>query len=336
VVDRAALRFVRSVVAGESLVPLLVAAYDLPVPVECRLAAAGDNDNYYVWAGPGREQRYVLRLLRANKHWLPEDKAEAYVAFELEWLRHAHARRAPVPCPLVRRDGALLGALDAPEGRRYWSLFTFASGADGPLDAAGSAAYGAALAQLHLASDGFASPHERLRADAEFVVDGPARRVAAFLDGARPEDVAFLWRLADRLRPWFGRIPRTPQTYGVIAGDTHGGNKLVAGDGRLTLIDLDICGWGWRAYDAAVFLWGARLHAAEEVRWAPFLRGYEAHRPLLPEERAAVPWFVLARHVWLLGAHTVYALHGGAARLDAGYWDRAFGFLRGQLAALDA
>ena len=101
VVDTSALRYVRSVVAGESFVPLLVAGYDLPLPVVCRLAAAGDNDNYYVWAGPGRAPRYVLRLLRADKHWLPADKAEAYVAFELDWLRHAHARGAPVPCPVA-------------------------------------------------------------------------------------------------------------------------------------------------------------------------------------------------------------------------------------------
>jgi Ser/Thr protein kinase RdoA (MazF antagonist) len=276
--------------------------------------------------------------LRAAKHWLPEDPdaAAAQVRFELEWLRHVHARGAPVHCPLRRRDGALLGALDAPEGRRYWSLFTFAPGTDGPLDAAGSAAYGSALARLHLASDGFTSPYPRLRADAAFVVDGPARRIEAFLDGGRPQDLAFLYRLAERLRPWFARIPQTPQTYGVIAGDTHGGNKLIAPDGALTLIDLDICGWGWRAYDAAIFRWGARLGGAEAVRWAPFVQGYEAHRPFLPEERAAIPWFVLARHVWLLGAQTVYARHGGVAGMGAGYWDRAFGFLREHLAALDA
>ncbi len=196
--DGPALRYVRSVVAGESFVPLLAADYDLPRPLVCRLAAAGDNDNYYVLAGPGGAQRYVLRLLRAGKHWLPEDPdaAAAQVRFELEWLRYAHARGAPVHCPLPRRDGGLLGALDAPEGRRYWSLFTFAPGTDGPLDAAGSAAYGAALARLHLASDGFTSPHPRLQADAAFVVDGPARRIEAFLEGGRPPDVAFLWNRA--------------------------------------------------------------------------------------------------------------------------------------------
>ncbi|HEX2035633.1 MAG TPA: phosphotransferase [Chloroflexota bacterium] len=330
----AGLRYVRSTVAGESFEPLLEAAYDLPRPVRCVLHARGDNDNYYVWADVDRGQRYVLRLYRADKHWwsLPEEN----VRFELEWTRYAHERGAPVAYPLRRRDGELLGWIDAPEGRRYWALFSFAEGSDGPLDEGGCVAYGAALACLHQVSDGFASRHARPAVDADFVVDGPARRVEAFLEGARPDDVAFLYRLADRLRPWFERIPKTAATYGVIAGDTHGGNKLVGPDGRLVLIDLDICGWGWRAYDAAIFLWGAKLGNADGERWAPFVRGYESVRPFMEEEREAIPWLVMARQVWLMGAHTVYAEYSGRNWIGQGYWDRQFEFLRQELARLEA
>lgn len=330
------LRYVRSVIAGESLVPLIEEGYDLPRPVECRLAKVGDNDNYYVDVGPDRERRCVLRLLRADKHWLPAGKEEEYLRFEIAWLQYAHARGAPVACPLTRRDGELVGSVAAAEGRRYWTLFTYAPGVDGPIDARGSEAYGKAVAALHAASAGFTSPYDRLHADVEFLVEAPARQAEAFLGGARPEDVKLLWHAAERVRPWFDRIPRTSDTYGVIAGDTHGGNKLVTRDGRLTLIDSDICGWGWRAYDAATFLWDARLRDAEGTKWAPFVRGYESVRPFLEEEHAAIPWFALARHIWALGAHAMYARHAGIAPVGPFFWDHAFRFMRKWLAAMPA
>jgi Ser/Thr protein kinase RdoA (MazF antagonist) len=329
-------RYVRSTIAGDSLVPVLEAAYSLPGPVTCVLHARGDNDNYFVAAGgtatePG--QRYVLRVYRANKHWW--NAPEANVRFELEWTRFVAERGAPVAYPIARRDGELFGWIDAPEGRRYVALFNFVEGPTGP-DEEWLERFGVSVAQLHRMSDGFSSPHERPAIDAEFVLDGPARRVAAFLDGKRPEDVALLLRLTDRLRPWFERIPKTPETFGVIAGDTHGGNKILAPDGRVVLIDLDICGWGWRAYDAAIFRWGAKLDGEHDSRWPPFLRGYESVRPFLPEELAAMPWFVLARQVWLMGAHIAYAEFGGLSWIGTRYWDRQVGFLRNELALLEA
>src|SRR5688572_9587246 len=86
------LRYVRSTIAGESLVPLLEAAYDLPRPLSCVLHARGDNDNYFVTAGgiDGQPpQRYVLRLYRADKHWW--NAPEQNVRFELEWTRYARS-----------------------------------------------------------------------------------------------------------------------------------------------------------------------------------------------------------------------------------------------------
>lgn len=337
------LRYVRTTIAGESLVPLLVQAYDLPLPVACVLHARGDNDNYFVTAGgtggaAGQPaQRYVLRLYRADKHWW--NAPEQNVRFELEWTRFAAERGAPVAHPIQRRDGELFAWIDAPEGRRFWTLFSFIEGTTlrpGVRDdEAGLERFGLSLAQLHRASEGFSCASERPAVDAEFLLDGPARRVDAFLPGERPEDVAFLYALADRLRPWLDSIPKTPETYGVIAGDTHSGNKIVAPDGRVVLIDLDICGWGWRAYDAAIFLWSAKSGTDHESRWPPFLRGYESVRPLLPEERTAIPWLVLARQVWLMGGHTVFAESNGRNWLGRDYWDRQFAFLRRELAQLE-
>jgi Ser/Thr protein kinase RdoA (MazF antagonist) len=320
---------VRSVLSDGEVARLVAEGYDLPGPVECRLALANDNDNYYVCSGPERA-RSVFRVYRHAKHWLPD---EASHRFELDWLRYAHGRGAPVSPPLPRRDGALLGSAEAPEGRRYTALFAFAEGTHPPLTPDGARALGAAIARLHDASVGFASPHGRLTTDAEFTLHGPAARVERFLAGSgqeRPEDLRLLGEAVARAAPAFERVPRDAATWGVIGGDCHAGNQLVAPDGRVTLIDFDICGWSFYAYDCATLRWSihGRPGAETPELWAAYLEGYGAVRALTVEERAAIPWFALARQVWLLGAHTVYSVHRGQAWLGPAYWDWQFKALR--------
>ena len=65
------------------------------------------------------------------------------------------------------------------------------------------------------------------------------------------------------------------------------------------------------------------------------MRGYESVRRFLPEESEAIPWLVMARQVWLMGAHTVYAEYSGCNWMGREYWGRQFRFLREELAAVE-
>jgi len=88
---------------------------------------------------------------------------------------------------------------------------------------------------------------------------------------------------------------------GVCHVDLHGGNAHWADPDRVTLFDFDECGHGWLAYDLAAFQWMAE-RAGQLDSWWPLLEeGYGRVRPLVDAERAAMPWFVLARHFWQLG-----------------------------------
>ena len=103
---------------------------------------------------------------------------------------------------------------------------------------------------------------------------------------------------------------------GICHGDAQGGNAHLAPDGTLTFFDFDVCGLGWRAYDIAVFCWGAAVgkvrlgweaKTVDRLR-AAYLRGYEAVRPLRPPEYEAIDALVLLRQYWYLG-------------LEVGHWD---------------
>jgi len=66
------------------------------------------------------------------------------------------------------------------------------------------------------------------------------------------------------------------------------------------------------------------------------LNGYRSARTLSPADEAAVPLFVAARELWILGLHARTAPDRGHGWnvLDEGYLDRRLGFLRRSAAKL--
>jgi Ser/Thr protein kinase RdoA (MazF antagonist) len=146
----------RSVIPGEALTSALVAAYDLPQPIDCELHVVGDNDSYYVHAGP---ERFALRVYYPNRYWL--SGSDEY-RFELSWLSFCHDRGLPVSYPIPRRDGELLSEMKALEGPRPWALFSYVEGTPVfPLQIEQHRRYGEFVARFHIESLEFSSPYAR-------------------------------------------------------------------------------------------------------------------------------------------------------------------------------
>ena len=85
---------------------------------------------------------------------------------------------------------------------------------------------------------------------------------------------------------------------------------------------------GWRAYDIAVFRWGARGQGQEHARWSAFLRGYTEVRQLGAVDIQATDYFVALRQMWLMGLHTGNGPDWGYAWMDDSYFDQMLQFLR--------
>jgi Ser/Thr protein kinase RdoA (MazF antagonist) len=105
----------------------------------------------------------------------------------------------------------------------------------------------------------------------------------------------------------------------------------------LTFFDFDCGGFGYRAYEAAVFRWG-RLHNAKDTAdegWQAFLDGYATRRRLAETDLAAVPLFVVARQIWLMGLHCANADDWGARQwLTTRFFDQEIGRLADWMADL--
>jgi Ser/Thr protein kinase RdoA (MazF antagonist) len=311
---------------GAAIAAVIADAYGLGPLDQCRLFARGLNDTYAFVAGG---ERYVFRLYRRG--WRSTDD----VRFERELVEHVAARGARVSTPVARRDGGSTTWVDAPEGRRIGVLFSHAAGEGYELRRKGgdenAERYGAAVARLHDAAEGFACDAPRFALDARHLIEEPIAGLRPWLRD-RPDDARYLEAVGDFLRD---RIEQAAPTleYGVCHGDLHGGNAHLDQELRLTLFDFDCCGMGHRAYELAVFRWNAVMPGqaagtSSTELWDRFLIGYRRHRAIGEADLAATALYVPARHIWWMGIRALNADSLGSAQwLDRRFFDEHLGLI---------
>lgn len=298
-------RIARSFIAADSLAELIAEDYELPGPITCKLFSkmlrTQDNDHYLVTtAGGGRA---VARVYQQGDRL---ERQQSDYLYELDWLAFLKERDLPVSWPLARRDGSYLGQLAAPEGPRYYALFSFAAG-DPPslrnLDQI--AAVGESMARMHVASDAYAPRYEHRPWDLRTLVDRPLELIRNNWSDARSENLDLVVTAAEEARqelePFIEAASGIPGAWGPIGGDFHQ-NSVNFSDDTPTFFNFDLCGPGWRAYDIAVFLANSNLIHAQSDRSEAFFAGYYAARPLSDEEHKAIAPFLTVRRVWLMGA----------------------------------
>lgn len=94
--------------------------------------------------------------------------------------------------------------------------------------------------------------------------------------------------------------------WGVIHGDVQGMNFHFDDEDRITFLDFDLCGYGWRAYEIAYYY----TRIPKRLRGALISR-YESVRPLSRAEHDMLP--TLGRLAWiregLQSKELVYRIH---------------------------
>jgi len=300
------IRIARSFVAAESAAELVAAEYDCAAPVACKLFSkllrTQDNDHYLVTTGDG--EQYAFRIYQQGDRF---HRAESDYLYELDWLRFLHSEGLPVSYPVRRRDGGYLGRLEAPEGTRYYALFSLAYGDPLSLkDADQLSIMGEMMARIHVVSDRFTTPHARKPLDLAYLLDRPLERLRRTWTDERAANLDLVLTAAEEareeLREYTSRSGATDGRWGPIGGDFHQSSTYFNEVNEPTFFNFDLCGPGWRAYDIASFLSNGNLMHAPAERSEAFFAGYYAVRPLADEEHAAIAPFLTVRRVWLMGA----------------------------------
>lgn len=307
-----------SILSPQALRSEVESDYDVGTPLVCQLISRGLNDTYLLKTA---DNRYILRVYRLGWRSLSD------ILYELDLLVHLDWKGVPVSTPLSRKDGSLTRALLAPEGIRQMVLFTHAKGKPISWDEAHSYLHGHAVGEIHKAANDFVSPHPRFPLDLEHLLERPLKSIQPFLKH-RLEDWEYLRRLADQLRERITQLAADGLAWGVCHGDLYPDNAYIAEDDTVTIFDFDCGGPSWWSYDLAVFRHEGKLAKKDDSIWAAFFKGYIERRDVNELDLKAIPVFVTARHVWLMGMRTSNAEHFGYGWIDEGYWDRLMKFLR--------
>ena len=289
-----------STLSIQALITNVLPNYNLGSFVEGELISCNMNDTYYVEADNGN--KYILRVYRYNWRTLDD------ILDELDVLLYLKSQRLAVSVPLPKQDGSYITSVNAPEGERYIVLFSYVPGEELTYEAEekDSYLYGEMVANIHTATEEYISCHQRFALDLDYLLNLPLKNIQHRLK-KQPELRQFLINVADRLQKQLIALPLENLEWGYCHGDFHGWNAHLQEDGTLIAYDFDCGGMGWRAYDLAVFRWGARFRRREKERWNDFLEGYQSIRQIDSLDLKATLYFVALRHFWFLG---VYAANG--------------------------
>jgi Ser/Thr protein kinase RdoA (MazF antagonist) len=210
-------------------------------------------------------------------------------------------------------------AFNAPEGIRYGILTTYAEGDHFRRRPSVQAAaeLGRSIAQVHVLSDKMPAKLNRPENEASRQLEQYANTFALeFPD--RKADIDNLHKAVDFIYSKVADLPTTSPYYGMIHGDVIRSNVLVARNNKITIVDFDLCGFGWRVYDVATFL--LTLHGANSNAFKQaFLDGYNEVRQLDAFEQELIPLFKIKRAVVTIGIPVMNDHHWDRANIEPWY-----------------
>jgi Ser/Thr protein kinase RdoA (MazF antagonist) len=309
------IRVARSFVAASALADIISAEYDFGGPVACKLFSkmlrTQDNDHYLVTAPDGT--KCVARVYQEGSGF---GRQASDYQYELDWLLFLNEQNIPVSYPLSRKDGQVLGSVQAPEGKRYYALFSLAIGQPLSLHSEDQLfKMGQQMARIHMASNEFETDQHRQPLDLVELVDKPIARIKQFFADEETPDLDLLVIAAEEARAEIEELitneSESDDSWGPIGGDFHQASVFFNQANEPTFFNFDRCGPGWRSYDIASFLFNSNLvHSADEHLVEAFFAGYFSVRQLSENEHAAIAPFLTIRRIWHTG---LFALSEGLA-----------------------
>ena len=317
----------------------LIAGYPaIGSPVRIVRQSGSANSRGALFEGPGG--RFFAKGVN------PVERSAMALAAEHALVDHLRSGDFPAPEPLRDLDGASV----VPDGGWLWVIWRAAKGEDryrdasvfAPFEPADLASAGEALARFHEAAIGLAvgesRPFEGLVAQYALgsAVDPLTEAERAF--ASRGPSWEFLvsqpefgeaFSLFDQLRC------RIALPGGVTHGDWIKRNLFFSGHEVSAVIDFDLWNVGPWLFDLALALTAAAypwplLASGGEPRLAHadlLLAGYEAIRPLEPEERQSLP-------AMLATCRFEFHLSLAATTAERGDFERGTRFWQGQVALL--
>jgi len=253
------------------------AQYPLAEIDELKGITAGVQNSNFLLATA--DAKYILTVYESSANGVAADD----LPFFLGLMLYLSAKGLSCPVPLARKDGRLISTVkDKPA-----ALVSFLEGSSVKTPRPEHCrALGAAMAQMHLAGDGFKlrRPNNHGLANWQMLFE----RCRSRADEVSPDLTSAMERELIRLKEnWPDNLPA-----GIIHADLFPDNVFFMQGAVSGLIDFYFACNDFYAYDLAIALnaWCFEADATFNVTKArALLSGYQNVRPLTPEEISAVP-----------------------------------------------
>ena len=240
------------------------------------ITAGVQNSNFLLTTA---DAKYILTIYESSANGV----AAADLPFFLNLMLHLSAQGLSCPVPLARKDGGLVSTIK----NKPAALVSFLEGRSVKNPRPEHCrALGAAMAQMHLAGDGF----ELTRPNNHGLGNWQAlfERCHSRADEVSPDLTRAMERELTRLQEnWPDNLPT-----GIIHADLFPDNVFFLQGDISGLIDFYFACNDFYAYDLAIALnaWCFEADATFNVTKArALMSGYQNMRPLAPEEIDAVP-----------------------------------------------
>ncbi len=275
--------------------------------VRCQLLTSTMRDVYLITSAQGKHILYIYRH---------DQRIKEEIIDEWCFVAYLFAHSIPVAPAILNKEKNILLEFNAPEGTRYGVLVRYVEGESFRKRPSPQAATGLGrfIAQAHLLADKMPAKlnrpkdealHQLKKYVARFTLEFPYRE----------ENIAILNRAVDHIYAKTADLPTTAPYYGMIHGDVIRSNVQIDRHNRITILDFDLCGFGWRAYDIASFL--LTLHGTDSLALKQsFKEGYNEVRQIDDLEQELMPLFKLMRSVVTIGIPVMNLQHWGMANIE--------------------
>ena len=300
------------------LLPKLLLQYNLSKLISFELIQRGNNDTYRFEVSTGT---YILRIYRHQWRSLEE------INFEIGSLLYLKNTDLNISYPIQKNNLEYLTLLEAPEGIRYALLMSYSEGKEPIYENQEDAyMYGLEVALLHKLSNIFKPKYKKGNITIDYLLYDSIQVIKKHLHNNK-ENREYFDSFISKLLAKIKKLSTEKLNYGFCHGDLHGGNAHQNSKG-LEFFDFDFCGFGWRAYDIAVFRWGCKLRSKEEELWDSYLSGYTRISPISTQDLEWSKYFLIIRDLWVMALHINNAKKFGTTLIGDFYIKKRIYFLK--------
>ncbi|CAN5370925.1 hypothetical protein BH09BAC4_BH09BAC4_51890 [soil metagenome] len=283
-----------SILSTTHLAQFLQKKYNISSNATCRLLKAGVNHSYLITDGSARS---IFRVYSLN--WRSEKEIEE----ELRLLNLVNEGGIPVSYPLADVAGTYIQELQAPEGKRFGVLFSFAEG-EKLLTYSEELHYkiGTIMARFHQLAQNLTL--DRVTYTPQIMLVDPLKKLKPFLP-AESEELQFMQDTQRYLLDELSKLDTSKIRQGLVHLDIWFDNLNIADNDKITLFDFDFCGNAMQCYDLGYYILQIHSTEADEkdyvAKRASFLAGYESITKISDEEMCLLPMLGLCVYLFYLG-----------------------------------